>query len=160
MDGDSAKVFRASDELQRKAGKGAINPRAVNQAEKTVENKQDDFLEYAKEHLENLNNAIDNAQKADNYSKDQLFSEIQKPLMGLKSGAGLYGFDLVGRLADIIFNFIEQIDNIDDKVIEILTAQSKTLFVIISNNMKGDGGEQGKELERELKGVCKKYLTG
>lgn len=155
---EEVKVFKASRDLQEKAGAGKIDEQKVQNAQDSIENTSVDFYAMAKDNLDDLKKSISDAKSDKSISKEELLKNISSPLLQLKSSAPLFEFHLVGTLASIMFNFIQKIDNIDDQALQIISAHHKTLFAIISNRMTGDGGAQGKQLKKELNDVCKKYF--
>lgn len=152
------KVYKASDALQKKAGTGVVGADKVRQAENAIKNNDVDFYSEAKQNLDDLKKAIDDAKNGISNSKEALLKSISAPLSQLKSSAPLFEFNLVGVLADIMFNFIQRIDNVDARAIKIIVAHHTTLNAIICNNMKGDGGAHGAQLKKELVDVCDKYF--
>ena len=71
----------------------------------------------------------------------------------------MFNYGLIGSMSNIMLNFLETIESVDKDVLEIVAANQKTLQLILSNNMKGDGGEFGKELTMELKDACRRYFA-
>jgi len=79
--------------------------------------------------------------------------------MTIKANAAMFNYDLITNLANVMLSFLESIKKLDKDVIEIVDAHHKTLTMIVLKKMKGDIGEPGKQLENELKGVCKRYFS-
>ena len=157
-DNSQVKVYKASQQLKKKAGTGKIDQDRVHRAENSIKNTDVDFFSFAKENLDDLANSIANAKAGENISKEQLLRDISAPLLQLKSSSSLFGFDLVGILAGIMFDFIQRIDHLDARAVKIISAHHTTLYAIISNKMEGDGGQHGRQLKSELIDVCKKYF--
>lgn len=156
---EEVKVFKASKALQKKAGTGRIDEKTVLKAQGAIDNTSIDFYAMARDDLDNLKKGIADAMGDASVSKEQLMKNISAPLLHLKSSAPLFEFHLVGTLASIMFNFIQKINAIDDRALQIISAHHKTLYAIISNKMTGDGGAQGAQLKKELTDVCKKYFS-
>lgn len=159
MSSGDVKVFKASDNLSKKAGTGSVDIQKLAASEKVMEETGFDFVSFAKDNLVTLREEISKAKQETNINKEELVEALTAPVMQLKSSAATYGYDLVGELTNIMLGFLERVDQADDKVLGIIDAHQTTIFAILSNNMKGDGGEQGAMLKQELQDVCKKYLS-
>lgn len=159
MTGDpKVKIFKASTALKDKAGSGKISQEKIDQAQNAIKNTDIDFFAFAKQNLDDLQKAIDNARQNKDISKQDLLNDIRTPLLQLKSSSALFEFDLVGILAGIMFEFTQKINHLDESALKIIAAHHTTLYAIISNKMMGEGGAQGMQLRRELADVCKKYF--
>ncbi len=154
----SVKVIKASKSLQVKAGKGEISEEAIQRAEETIEKNDEDFISIADGFLLRLADGIDRARNGGG-TKAELIAGMTKPVMELKANAAMFKYDLVTSLAAIMLDFLETIEYLDDTVVEIVAAHHKTLTAIVHKKMKGDGGQMGPVLQKELAGVCARYLA-
>lgn len=159
-----ARVMKASHLLQSKVGFGDVEEEAIERGEKVIEAiSQIDFAPLVGEYLDALEDAItnfkNNPQKDNAEQNDKLHESITEPIMQLKGNAAMFNYVLVGKLANIMLNFLETIEHIDDDVIDILDAHHKTLRTIVSKDMRDDGGVDGQLLQDELRDVCKRYFT-
>jgi len=84
---------------------------------------------------------------------------MTQPVMELKANARMFKYGLVSSLANIMLGFLESIEKLDKDAIEIVSAHQKTLHAIISREMKGDGGEYGVLLEKELRDAIRRYFS-
>ncbi len=153
-----ARTIKFNRLLQAKVGTGQVNEELIKKSQKLIEENTTDFAPMAKEYLNPLKDAIDAARKGDK-ENSVILQEITDPVMQLKANAAMFDYALVGNLANIMMNFLETIESIDEDVLEIVDAHYKTLVLIIGNEMKGDGGEYGQELTGELKDACKRYFA-
>lgn len=154
------RVIKANKILQSKVGIGAIDDDAVRQCQKLMDSSDIDFAPMALALLDDLNAAIEKAKNHRTEGDDAvLIDDMIKIVMQIKGQAGMFGYSLAGLLANIVLNFLETLDELDDHVIEIMEAHSKTLSIILKNGMKGDGGEYGQELRHELEEACRRYFA-
>jgi hypothetical protein len=77
--------------------------------------------------------------------------------MELKANAATFRYSLIGNLANIMLSFLESLTVMDKDAIEIVKAHHSTLHMIIVRKMTGDGGEGGKQLQKELQQACDRY---
>ncbi len=158
MPKEKAHIYKASTILRQKVGSGTIDPELVQKAQKAIEENEVDFAPLGLQFLNELDEALNDVQK--NFNADRFETQKQnltQPVMELKANAGMFHFNLVGNLAGIMLNFLEAIDSLDTDALSIVRAHHDTLRGIISNNMRGNGGEKGKIFIQELEGACARY---
>ena len=155
-----ARVIKANRLLQSKVGVGQVDEKIIRKCQNLIDNTDLDFSEMALEILDDLRRATEKAKSHRTIGNDQgLINELASIVMQIKGQAGMFGFELAGELSDIMLTFLESLDNIDDHVIEITEAHTKTLEIIFKNNMTGTGGEYGEQLRNELEDACKRYFS-
>lgn len=159
MEKQSAKIIKASRSLQMKAGKGVIAHESVQRAEDVIKNNDEDFSSIANGFLIRLHDAVEMAERNTAISKSDLIAGMIKPVMELKANAKMFKYNLVTSLANIMLEFLETIEHLDNKAVEIVAAHHKTLSMIITRKMSGDGGQVGAALQRELQSVCQRYFA-
>lgn len=151
------KVIKADYLLKDKIGTGSINEEVVDLCQAILDNNPFDFAPIAYQHLSELTTVIEQAQKHE-LTRDEATEKMTECVMQLKANAPMFGYDLVGKLANIMLSFLESISDIDDHAIEIVSAHHDTLHAIITKKMRGKGGEAGKQFETELKSACERYF--
>ena len=154
---ENVRVHKASNLLQAKVGTGKIDEGTVERCQNIMDNNDVEFAPVAKEFLDKLSSAIQEARK-DDADKDAAVKSITEPVMQLKANAAMFKYHLVGNLANVMLSFLEAVKELDNDVIEIVSAHHQTLSAIVIKQMKGDGGAHGKEMEQELKGACARYF--
>ncbi len=152
----SVKVIKADFLLKAKIGAVRFDDHAVSQCQSILDNNEIDFTPYAKEIFNELDIAITHAKNNTNERSESKKSLIV-PVMKLKANAPMFQYDLIGNLANIMLNFLENIPSLDNHAIEIVSAHRKTLSLIIDRKIKGDGGEIGDNFGTELKSACNRY---
>ena len=70
-------------------------------------------------------------------------------IMQIKANAAMFNYSLVGTLASIVLNFLENLQTWDKDAFTIVDAHVKTLRIIVRSSMKGDGGAYGVQLTTE-----------
>ena len=151
------RVIKANYILQAKVGSGPLDEKVVKECQKVLDNNNVDFAPMAKQFLDKLENAIEKAKNGE-VKFDEAVNLMTLPVMELKANAAIFKYDLIGNLANVMLSFLESVKELDKTVIEIVSAHHKTLHAIVANKMKGDGGQNGKKLEQELKDACKRYF--
>ncbi len=151
------KVYKAARTLQAKVGTGTVDAQTVAACQKSIAENQTDFMPIAEKFLSELSEEIARA-RAGTEDMEMLRQNLTRVVMQLKANGGMFGYSLVGELANILMHFMESVTHVDNDIIAILEANHKTLGAIVRTRMKGDGGPQGTALKTELQGVCARYL--
>jgi hypothetical protein len=155
---NKVKVFKADQSLQKKAGTGTIDQRRVASSQALIDNNQVDFAPLCHAILEKLREGLEQA-KDSSVTMQHLKESLTKPVMELKANATTFGYTLIGSLANVMLDFLESIVVMDDDAIEIVRAHHKTLHLIITRKMSGDGGPFGAQLVNELQNACERYYN-
>ena len=110
------------------------------------------------EFLKTLEDALGLIEKNPNSdSTPQQIKTLIAPVMELKANASIFHYALVGNLANIMLNFLESIKGLDKDALSIVRGHHDSLKLILSSNIKGDGGKDGQVMETELKDACTRY---
>lgn len=150
------RIFKASTELQAKAGTGDVDTKMVTKAENIIQNNTEDFLPIAIGFLDRLEQGVARARQGNLNMKEKL-AGLSQPVMELKANARMFKYDLVTTMANIMLGFLESIKELDNDAIEIVAAHHLTLRAIIVKKIKGDGGPTGAMLKSELEDACQRY---
>lgn len=158
---DKARIIPANLLLQAKVGIGVIEDDKIQKMQKIMDETRVDFAPMAGQFLAELDAAIANARNCDGSNKEEeaaLIARMTPPVMQIKANAAMFNYPLVGRLANIVLNFLENATRIDKTMLDIIDAHRQTLSVIVKNKMTGTGGPYGLTIETELKGACQRYF--
>lgn len=159
---ETDRKIKADRKLQKKTG---YNPALVNEidksyiekSQKVMEENSADFVSMAKTFLFQLN-TVTNQIRLGNLKGIRACDELVFPVMQIKANAKILKYNLAGDLAEIMLDFLEGLRDIDDQVLEIINAQHKTLTYLVNHQKTGDNGEDGENLKKELKSVCRRHM--
>lgn len=151
-----AKIIKTENLLIKKTGYGNISENVIARSENLIINNNVDFKQIALPILARLRLVIEHT-KAHPNDLDTINQELINPVMELKANAPMFKYDLVGQLASIMLSFLEHIKQFNHDALEIIDAHEKTLTLIVAKEIKGDGGQLGKQLLSELEGACSRY---
>ncbi len=158
MKDKKAKVIKANYHLQLKAGKGGINEKKIEESQKVIDTNDVDFAPVAMNILRQLETALEKLEK-NKVEEGKKKISITVPVMELKAHAATFHYPLVGNLSNTMLSFLENIRELDNEALQIVRAHHKTLHLIVTKGMKGNGGDIGRQLEDELKLVCDRYFS-
>ena len=155
---NTANIYKADKSLQAKVGAGPFDRELIKRAQDVIENNNVDFKPDAQATLLEISATLqsikDSPQKATNE-----IAKLTALIMQLKANGSVFGYPLLGNLANIMLIFLEAIDEINTDVIDILNANYQTLNAIIIKDLKGDGGDLGNAMEEELQNACNRYFN-
>lgn len=156
MNGKKPKFIKVENKIQKKAGFGEIPEVSISRSENIILNNNVDFKDVAIPILLNLREIIEIARH--NPDKiDILRQELIKPIMELKANGAMFKYELIGALASVMLSFLEHITQLSKEALEIIDAHEKTLLLIVTKGIKGDGGVLGKQITEELESACNRY---
>ncbi|HEY8190182.1 MAG TPA: hypothetical protein VIF12_05815 [Micavibrio sp.] len=142
--------------LREKIGYGGIDPAVMERAEEHIAKNDVDFQPYAKGFLERIEQAVAVARPIKVRNRDAV-DMIVNPVMELKANGGMFKYPLVTEIADIMLDFLEGLNSLNDDALDLVEVHQKTLHAIIGSKLSGDGGKAGKALANELYRACKRY---
>lgn len=151
-----AKKIKASKKLQMKVGTGKIDAKVVEQAQKTIEKTKVDFAPIARPHLNKIRGLVEEIQKSGDYGSVPI-EDFTMPIMNLKANAGSFNYETVSDMSGTVLMFLENLDSLDKKVVQIIDLLHKTVLLIIAKEMKGKNHPEGKALIAAFQEVCNKY---
>lgn len=144
--------------LQAKVGSGDLDEKKIAKSQSVIESDQTDFAPMAHGFFDNLETAL-NAIPPNPADTKAAIQPVIVEIMQIKANASMFNYNLVGTLASIVLNFLENLESWDENTHKIVDAHLKTLRHIVSNGMKGDGGEFGHQLTTELRDACQRYFA-
>lgn len=156
---EKPQVYKANFSLQQKIGAGPLDDRAVKRMQKVIDDNEVDFTPLGNQFLAELETAIATARAAEGNDISAYRDQLAAPVMQLKANATIFHYSLIGNLANVMLSFLEAVKELDKDAIEIIQAHHTTLKAIIAKKMKGDGGDVGAQMVKELKDACARYYN-
>lgn len=151
------KVYQANRTLQARVGTGPLDDKAVERSQQVMDANKVDFAPIAEEFLNDLAVAIKTARA--NPGHPGTVQLMTTPVMQLKANASTFRYTLVSNLANIMLNYLEAVQKVDNDVIAIVEAHQQSLRLIIAKKITGDGGPIGKQMQEELQSACQRYFA-
>ena len=139
-------------------GPGAIDLEALEKAEEVIASMADSYLESVADDLRNIDAAFEKLKAATGDRKEELMGVFQTALI-LKGQGGSFGYDLMTAIGNELCRLIERLDKAGPKEIEAIKLHINSMKLVIDNDIKGDGGDVGKEMLTGLQQVCDKLLA-
>lgn len=155
-----AEFYSPSPQLKSKVGHGGLTDDILSKAEALLEDNTVDFRPLGEMYLEAMMHGVEHVKSLPDMTTtdERLISSILFPAMQLKANGGMFHYHLVTQIADRMIQFLEVIEQIDEDAIEIVQAFHTTIRAILLGQIKGDGGQRGKELMDALNAACYRYF--
>lgn len=155
---NKVKTYTANQDLKKRIGSGPLDTKAIERAQKEIQENKIDFSPMGLEFLKTLENALQDIKKNPKGSpSDEKIKQLTAPVMELKANAAIFHYELVGNLASIMLSFLENITELDNDALSIVSGHHDSLKLILTSKMTGNGGENGKIMQTELKDACARY---
>ena len=151
-------VTTPPDTLKDKVKSGGpfgVDEKVLKRADAVVAAMGGEFVQWTEKDLESLQQAFDglNAGTAD--QKESLRT-IFKISHDIKGQGGSFDYGLLTAIGDSLCGFIEEKDRAGAAEIEAIKLHVEALKLVLTNRMKGDGGDTGAKLLEGLRRVVDK----
>mgnify|MGYP006280734923 CR=1 FL=1 len=154
-----AKFVEPPNLLKKKVGSGGLSEKILNQAQKLLENNSIEFAPIAEMYLASLLKAIDRASYSTGRTHDEVINELVYPVQQLRANGDMFDYTLITIMAKNLIHFLNTVDQIDGKVLEITQAFHTSMNVVVHGKIRGDGGDEGRELLETLQDACDRYYN-
>lgn len=128
---------------------------AVEGAQQYINNASGGFREQAERDIANLRHTLRNAQMALDPSPH--IRKIRNLAFSIKSHSGTFGYDLGTQVAKSLQAICEAPLNDPKRELVIIEKHIETLLLIFQKDVKGQGGETGRELITSLADLIRTY---
>jgi len=144
----SAQIIRPPRSLQAKAekgGAGAVDLKALAKAEEVIANLADDYLDWVREDFVRLESAYDVMKSGAGDDKQNLDALFQIS-HDMKGQGGSFGYDLMTSIGDHLCRLLEKVEKVGPLEIMMVRVHIDAMRVVITKELKGDGGAEGRQL--------------
>lgn len=154
----NAEIIRPPNKIKEAVGNGGLDAQVLRKAQTALEINASgiDFRPQAREMIEILQKAYDKASSGAATGTDAIEAMIH-PAMQLKAQGGMFKYALLTEICNILVNFLETAEKVDQNSLAIVHVHLLTIRAIINRSMVGDGGPAGKELRDALMDACNRY---
>lgn len=143
-----AQVINPPQTLQNKVekgGPGAVDLDALAKAEDVIANLADDYLDWVQEDLVRLEKAYELLKAGEGDIKENLDNVFQIA-HDMKGQGGSFGYDLMTAIGDQLCRLVEKMDTVGPREVTMVRVHIDAMRVIITKELKGDGGNEGRQL--------------
>ncbi|MBF0246659.1 MAG: Hpt domain-containing protein [Alphaproteobacteria bacterium] len=128
-----------------KGGPGAVDLKALEKAESVIANLADEYLKWVQEDFLRLEKAF-NVLKSGEGDVTQNLDNIFQIAHDMKGQGGSFGYDLMTAIGDQLCRLVEKMTKAGPREQEMIRVHIDAMRVIITKNLKGDGGNEGRQL--------------
>jgi hypothetical protein len=141
--------------LKRKLGgldhiQGKISDDAVAKAERAVERVGQRYQVQARSDLVEMK-ATFSKLAADRQHPEQYLSRLSAMGREMKGQAGTFGYDLLTRFGDSLYELTRNMRQLTDRHVELIRVHLDAIEVVIDQDIRGTGGAIGEELSNSLR---------
>lgn len=149
-----AKLVVPKNELKAKVGSGGFSKENIDKAQAKLEQNDIDFRPIATQYLEEISSTIN---AYDSSKPKETLLKVLDPLMQLRAQGTLFHYPSITTVSDIVVDFLDSHEKIDDKIVEIIQAYTKTAGLILEREIKKPDDPICKAFAGELSAVCDRY---
>ncbi len=159
MDKDIARIVRPENKLKKKIGEDVnmreiLRPDVVRGAQKVINSKADDFMNWALDDLAEMEKAYNlMQQQAGRENMAVIIRNAEK----LRDRSGTFGYQLGSQIAKSLALFCNELHGGEDYALIVIRQHLDGLETVFRANIKGDGGSMGLELMDGLRKLIAKY---
>jgi len=143
-----AQVINPPQTLQNKVekgGPGAVDLEALAKAEEVIANLADDYIDWVREDLVRLEAAYDQFKSGEGDVAANLENVFQIA-HDMKGQGGSFGYDLMTAIGDHLCRLVEKMDTAGPREQMMIRVHIDAMRVVITKELKGDGGNEGRQL--------------
>ncbi|MCP5367318.1 MAG: hypothetical protein H6907_19350 [Hyphomicrobiales bacterium] len=141
------------------SGAEALTPSAFAKADKIITDMGVLYGEEARKDLARLQAAVDALDAHRDPGGDRL-KAVMRVALDLKGQGASFGYDLITAVGAELCRFIDRIGALGDREMEGIRLHLDTLKLVLAKDLRGDGGEAGRELVDGLRRMVDKLSAG
>lgn len=128
-----------------KGGPGAVDMDALAKAEAVIANLADDYMDWVREDFDRLEGAFNQLKAGEGDGKANLDALFQVA-HDMKGQGGSFGYDLMTAIGDHLCRLIEKFETVGPRELGMIRVHIDAMRVVITKELKGDGGDEGRQL--------------
>ena len=132
-----------------------MDEKVLKRAEAVMASMGGEFVQWAEKDLKSLQRAFDGLKAGTADEKESLHT-IFRVSHDIKGQGGSFNYGLLTAIGDSLCGFIEEKDRAGPAEIEVIKLHAEALSLVLTNRLKGDGGDTGAKLLDGLKRVVEK----
>ncbi|MCR4377049.1 MAG: Hpt domain-containing protein [Rhodospirillales bacterium] len=144
----SSQIIRPPQTLQskvEKGGPGAVDLDALARAEEVIASLADDYLKWVRDDFVRLEAAFAKMKAGEGSDKENLEALFQIS-HDMKGQGGSFGYDLMTAIGDHLCRLLETLDKAGPREQGMIRVHIDAMRVVITKELKGDGGNEGRQL--------------
>ncbi len=156
------RMIRPPDNLKRKViagGPGAVAPDVLEKAEAAITGLTGNYLQWVEDDLTRIQEAYETLAAASGAETKAALDKVFLIAHDMKGQGGSFGYDLITIVGNQLCRLIEKMDEIGRSEMEVIRLHVETMKLVITKDMRGDGGPQGAQLLKGLEQVVAKVSS-
>lgn len=128
-----------------KGGPGAVDLDALAKAEAVIASLAGDYMTWVRDDLVRLQAAFDKLKAGGGDWKADL-DEVFQIAHDMKGQGGSFGYDLMTAIGDHLCRLVEKFEKVGPRELEMIRIHIDAMRIVITKELKGDGGNEGRQL--------------
>jgi hypothetical protein len=153
-------LFMPVNLLKQKVGSGGIDEARIEKAQTLIQNVSNDiFKELINELLSILQTLIALCRHEQYHNTEKLIEDYAATFVQIKAHGAMFRYPLMSSIANNAVRFLDNVNDVDEKTLDVLQAHCDAIHLVKSKKMEGDGGEKGEQIKKALAEACKRYFN-
>lgn len=158
---EEAQILAPDFALKKKIGEhinvsALFSPELIAEAQKSINDKQEEFLGWAMKDITALESALADFTEAPAAAFFEL-DHMRRLSFSLKCQAGTFGFDLASEIARLLHQYLLGHAEFQENNLLVIRKHIESLRAVLAGNVQGDGGATGKALLTSLQELGGKF---
>lgn len=149
------RFYKADFELQKKIGAGPLDQGVVAKVQAYLDSAKPDVKPQLRLYLAEIVMMIGTIESTG--MKETYIPIITRELMNIKSLSGMFHEMMICRVSAFVLTFLEDARKFDSHVVEIVSAYTRVINVLLTMSIKEETNPVGQELLTEIRNACRRY---
>lgn len=152
MDEKDFEIIEPPNRLEKlKSGEGAVasDDFLIQRAEDAIREFGKNFAKWGLEDIRAIDKSLERARK-DPAKQEECIADIFRRAMDIKGQGGSFDYPLISQIGQSLKTFTENRADANPRDIEIIAAHIEAMRVVLTQDIRGDGGEIGKGIAAGL----------
>lgn len=152
-----ANLITPPNKLKQKVGSGGLNLQTLSQAEHSLKTTAAKNAAYIDHYIQDMGIHLKYIKKFKECQTDEdVFTDLIGLVLSIKSQGTLAGCPLITDLSNILINFLETVETLDEKAVNIISSFQQALSKL--SDTFHDTTAEEKQLVKDLYQACFAYF--
>lgn len=153
------RFFDPPRDLRRKIGPDAtFDLHAVMSAQRELDSWAEDYVDWTRSSLALLEAEVRSAERADEGTRRTIFTRINELSHELRGQGGIFGYPVISTVSTSLFELTAHNLDRSNECVDLIKKHTLTLKAVIREEARGDGGNIGRELVKELSKASLRFM--
>ena len=155
---DMPRVIKTPNYILQKVGDERIEEDQITACQQHLDSVEVDFSEDAQAHINVVCDLLKILRNMDYGREEEYYQDIIEPIMALKAGGGMFLYQPLYLLSNMMQSFLERVYRLDDDVLDIIDGYETAIRLCLNKCPKDGEHPIVVKLLSELERACVRYV--